>query len=70
VHVGVLKSKIRFWSLPQSLLIPALLLLIDIAINILYNRYTSNKCLIEECDSEEHVEVTGTATASCLKGRP
>jgi hypothetical protein len=68
--VGVLKSKIRSWSLLQSLLIPALLLLIDIAINILYNRYTSNKCLLEECDREENVVVSGTSTASCLKGRP
>jgi len=70
VHLGVLKSKIRSWSLPQSLLIPALLLLIDIAIIICYNRYTSNKCLLEKCDKEENMEVTGAATASCLKGRP
>jgi hypothetical protein len=29
----------------------------------------SNKGLLEECDKEENMEVTGVATASFLKGR-
>jgi len=33
----------------------------------MYNYYISNKGLIEECDKEENVAVTGAATTSCLK---
>jgi len=29
--------------------------------------YIPYKGLLEECDKEENVEVTGTATVSCLK---
>jgi hypothetical protein len=29
----------------------------------------SNKVLLEECDKEENMAVTGDATASCLKSR-
>ena len=29
--------------------------------------YVTNKGLIEECDKKENLEVTGAATASCLK---
>jgi len=31
-----------------------------------YNCYTSNKCLLEECNKEENMDVTGTPAASCL----
>jgi len=31
------------------------------------NYYISNKCLLEECDKEENVAVTGAAVTSCLK---
>jgi hypothetical protein len=31
------------------------------------NKINNNKGLLEECNKEEHVEVTGAATASCLK---
>jgi hypothetical protein len=37
---------------------------------VLFSRYISNKCLLEECDKEENVEVIGVAFASCLKRRP
>jgi hypothetical protein len=36
-------------------------------INAQYNYYISNNGLLEECDKEENVEVTGAATASCVK---
>jgi len=38
-------------------------------INILYNYYITNKGLLEECNKEENLEVTGAAAAaaSCLK---
>jgi hypothetical protein len=29
--------------------------------------YISYKSLVQECDKKEYVEVTGTATISCLK---
>jgi len=29
--------------------------------------YIPNKVLLEECDKEENMEVTGVATTSCLK---
>jgi hypothetical protein len=35
----------------------------------MYNYYIPNKGLLEECDKEENVAVTGAATASCLEGR-
>jgi len=38
-------------------------------INSRYNCYISNKCLLGECNKEENLEVTGAATASCLKRR-
>jgi len=31
--------------------------------------YNFNKGLLEECNKEENVEVSGAATASCLKGK-
>jgi len=37
--------------------------------NVKCNYYISNKILHEECDKVEDVEVTGAATAFCLKGR-
>jgi hypothetical protein len=36
-------------------------------INALYNYNISNKGLLEECDKEEHVDVTRAATVSSLK---
>ena len=36
-------------------------------INSYYNYYLSNTGLVEECNKEENVEVTGACTASCLK---
>jgi hypothetical protein len=38
-------------------------------INSYYNYYLSNTGLLEECDKEENMEVTGTAATSCLKRR-
>jgi hypothetical protein len=37
-------------------------------INVQYN-YISKEALLEECDKEQNVAVTGAATTSCLKGR-
>jgi hypothetical protein len=34
-------------------------------INEYYNYSVSNKGLLEECDKEENVKVTGDATTSC-----
>ena len=36
-------------------------------INAQCNYYVSNKGLLEECDKEENVAVTGAAVTSCLK---
>jgi hypothetical protein len=63
--LGILKFKISFWSLPQLLLITALLLVH--IINTYYNYYISNKVPLEECDKVENMEVTGAATTSFLK---
>ena len=38
-------------------------------INAKHNYYISNQILREECDKQENLEVTGTATASCFKRR-
>jgi len=38
-------------------------------INAKYYYYISNKGLLEECDKEENLEVTGAAASSCLKIR-
>lgn len=35
--------------------------------NALCNNYMSSKGLLEECDKEENMVVTGTATTSYLK---
>ena len=35
----------------------------------MYNYYISNKGLLEVCDKEEIVTVTGAHTTSCLKRR-
>jgi hypothetical protein len=35
-------------------------------INSQYNYYLSNTGLLEQCDKEENMEVTGDATTSCL----
>jgi hypothetical protein len=40
-----------------------------IIVKELPNYYISNKGLLEECDQEEHVEVNGAATTSCLERR-
>ena len=37
--------------------------------NTLYNYYISNKDLLEECDKEDNVSVTGAVITSCLKRR-
>jgi len=38
-------------------------------INAQLNYYTSNKCLLEECDKEGNMEVTGASGASCSTRR-
>jgi hypothetical protein len=38
-------------------------------INARYNYYIANKGLVEECDKEEHLEVTAAAATSCSKRR-
>ena len=40
-----------------------------IVINAKYNYYISNKVLLEECNKEENIVVTGAGTTSCLKRR-
>ena len=40
-----------------------------IIVNARYNNCISNKGLLEECDKEANVAVTGAATAFSLKGR-
>jgi len=35
----------------------------------MHNYYISNEDLLEVCDKEENVAVTGAATTSCLKRR-
>jgi hypothetical protein len=65
--MGVLKSKIRPWSLPQLFIA---ILLTHIIITLIHTNI-SNKGLLEECDKEENLEVTGAAaTTSCLKRTP
>jgi len=46
-----------------------IIIIIIIIIKELPNYYISNKRLLEECDQEEHVEVPGAATTSCLERR-
>jgi hypothetical protein len=65
--VGILKRKIKPWNLPQLLLIITLLLM-HVIINAKCNYCISNK-LIEDCDKEENLEVTGGVATSCLKRR-
>ena len=52
--------------LQQLLLITALLLLLLLLLLLMKN-VISIKGLLEECDKEETVAVTGAATFSCLK---
>jgi len=49
--MGILSSKVRYWSLPQLLLITVLLLLMHIIINIWHNYYVYNKDLLDELRS-------------------
>jgi len=68
VPMGILKSKIRFWILPQLLLTTTLLLL-HIIINTQYNLYITFpiKSSSRNGIKEENVGVTGVATISLSK---
>jgi hypothetical protein len=65
---GNLKRKIRSWSVPQLLLITALLKsLTHIIFNEYYSYCISNNVLLEECDEKENVGVKGAAITFILK---
>jgi capsule polysaccharide export protein KpsE/RkpR len=64
--MGILKSKIRSWSLPQIVIIYRIIIIIIVIIkyynyikNAQYNYYMSNKGLPDECDKKANVAVTG-----------
>jgi len=61
--MGILKSKIRSWILPQLLLITELSLLF---ITVYYNYIVQ---LVEKSDKEDNLEVTEVATTFCSKRR-
>jgi flagellar biosynthesis/type III secretory pathway M-ring protein FliF/YscJ len=70
------EEQIRSWRPPQLLLIIALMLLLLLLLMhfMIISRNTYYIILyfntvLEECDEEENVEVTGAVTTSCLKIR-
>jgi len=74
--MGISKSKIRSWNLPELLWIIALSLLIQIIIIFYYySQYNIDITFLikasEECDKGENVEIglIGNAAASSLKSR-
>jgi hypothetical protein len=64
MNMGIVKSKIKSWGLPQLVCTVTQLILLMHSIILCF---ISNKGLLEECDMEENVETYGAATMSCLK---
>jgi len=57
--MGILKGKIRSWSLPQLLLITALLSMHNCIMNSYYNCYISNKGLLEVAIGRKYGSILG-----------
>jgi len=65
VPTGILKNNARFSSLYCTIII----VYYNYAIKARYNYDIFHTGFLEECDKEENVAVTGTATTSCSKIR-